>query len=1436
MLLQLQQFIQKQANRNSAFILNPRVIRSEQLSLPRDTIIHFLEYTENSKFPSRGHQTLSNIPANKKVPIHCVQDLTHDSKNEVTLLANRTLARDIALWNRANMKGFRPLNLLEVKNTDPQTNAVINYGLLKDLYLYKPSPTHEVSRLNNVLTTLWSTVNTAINVDSTSMHYVRIEIPNLLPSASITENILKLKPINYSRLVAGKHGLHEILELLKYTRVGYKEHSVFKDLEYDKTSRVIVEFQYNGYSSVMQLSQLVSLCDEVPLVNRHKVDSKTFSRYYFSFLNKIQLAASLGTNKVNNVEDNEVDDLTDVHKADQAAVSSDGDDEDESGGGGYQALLTPDEATLKDKLAKVDDTWGVEVSDATDDGVLELTDNDDIFSKLMVGTQDSASTDAEQEEDEDGLPKLNVDYSQETVEAALEDRTIDNKLEEYIATAKASGAVNPADLRALKKLRDNRKTLKSPIGAGTIDEAMVIPKEDLELNDDEKAIKGITNIVEAKYKVNPLSRIDKKYTTKVMHKDILASVANIEKAGVILKNYEVTNEKSALGRYQVHKVTIKPYKGKESTVMFRIPHVDEEGEMLCSGIRYRMRKLRTDLPLRKISPTRVAITSNYGKLFIFRTDRASYDRNKQIVEYIKNQFLENTGVITSVIPGNTFNNRLELPNDLAMLTSSFKSISSKEYTFIIDRSEVSNVIKPEVTEALRKAGLHFLGYHTKDNSLIVMNNNSFILTYPKLEVLGTLPEVIGMEISKLPVQFSMIKILGDNLALGVVMSYYLGLEKLLSVTQTQYEVIPPRSLYKGGDKNAIIIKLEDCKLVIIADTESKRLLFGGFNFYKSVLKDTMLKSLNDQGVYLDIIDSRGGRLMHLKELDSLRDIFIDPITADVLDGMNEPKDYLKLLLRANKLLEGYTHPEVNDALYSRIRGYDRIPGLMYRVLAESVRAHKLGITKNKIELDPYKVWNTILQDTTVKILEENNPVNDVKEMEAGTFSGTDGLSKDATPEIMRSFHSNDIGLVSEATVDSGDTALNFYLTPNAKLEGVRGTVKDEQVEHPSEALSSSSLLAPMVENDDPKRINFISIQNGHTIASEGYMQPLLRTGYEYVMPYRAGALYSVMSEEDAVVSDVTDSKITVKYKDRTQSYKLGSSYGRMEGGLYKHCIVTDRVKGAKLKTGDYICYNDGYFEKDWLDSNRLVMKFNRNVTTCFTLNPDVYEDSSGISKEMAKTFTSPVIKERNFIIEFGKNLIGLKQKGDEVQPNDVLFTVVDENTDFNNLSESSVELLRNLTNLSPKAKVNGKVFSIEMKYNGELSDMSPTLRKLANKLDKEISETTSGTSFHIESNKVSSEYRCEGKSLLPNTLELKLLLEFKSKQAIADKGVIANQMKSVVSNVMEGDVTTESGRKIDVMFSYRSVINRIVLSPIAMGTTCTLIKSMSPRITEAYFG
>lgn len=68
----------------------------------------------------------------------------------------------------------------------------------------------------------------------------------------------------------------------------------------------------------------------------------------------------------------------------------------------------------------------------------------------------------------------------------------------------------------------------------------------------------------------------------------------------------------------------------------------------------------------------------------------------------------------------------------------------------------------------------------------------------------------------------------------------------------------------------------------------------------------------------------------------------------------------------------------------------------------------------------------------------------------------------------------------------------------------------------------------------------------------------------------------------------------------------------------------------------------------------------------------------------------------------------------------------------------------------------------------------------------------------------------------------------------ADKYVVGNQMKGTVGEVMEHELKTLSGLVVDVKFSFKSLLNRMVLSLRNKMCTCELAIHFTKKAINVY--
>lgn len=131
--------------------------------------------------------------------------------------------------------------------------------------------------------------------------------------------------------------------------------------------------------------------------------------------------------------------------------------------------------------------------------------------------------------------------------------------------------------------------------------------------------------------------------------------------------------------------------------------------------------------------------------------------------------------------------------------------------------------------------------------------------------------------------------------------------------------------------------------------------------------------------------------------------------------------------------------------------------------------------------------------------------------------------------------------------------------------------------------------------------------------------------------------------------------------------------------------------------------------------------------------------------------------------------------------------------------------------------------------------MSVTLKSLADKSDKLMSNICRSSGKSVISGRVNNEYRVDGTPLTLDKAEIKIYITIETESGVGDKIIFANQLKSVTGEVMEYNITTEDGKTIiDSLFGYTSMAARKVNSPMEIGTTISLLKHIAEEAVKMY--
>jgi hypothetical protein len=1005
--------------------------------------------------------------------------------------------------------------------------------------------------------------------------------------------------------------------------------------------------------------------------------------------------------------------------------------------------------------------------------------------------------------------------------------------------------MTPIELKKFQKLAVSYKTMKAPDGITPLADFMVIKPEDLALKLD-MPMPEATAVLDKTMLHSSLNTFDRKYVDHVLHKDYANAVMSLQNAGVAVTNYKIEKQHDILGGYEDHTLKLQPIVGQPSTLRFKLPIVNSDGTYTAGGVKYRLRKQRGDLPIRKIANNKVALTSYYGKTFVTRARKASDDYGQWLLTQVtaKASDRDNLDIVQAVY-SDVFNQTLICAREYSAIGKGIKSFLCKGFSFNFDRKEVLATYPPALLKKFEKQHTVFVAIEANQSSYLMLNVDGYLTRVSadgaSVKPLEHITDFLGIESRSAPIESISAGIFGKDIPVAVIMALQMGLEKLLVLLKVDPVRIPAGEKYQLKH-NEYAIRFNDETLVFDKTNRLATLLLAGFNEYEKQLRLFSVYSFDKRGVYVNLLESAGIGVRYVREIDLADSMFVDPITRDILIELKEPTTYLGLLLKAAEMLLVDAHPDELDPASMRIKGYERMSGAVYSELVQSVRAHNgsLGKANTSIQLNPYAIWKKISEDPVKIQVSEMNPIATLKESEAVTYGGVGGRSSLSMTKRTRGYHRNDMGTISEATVDSSDTGINVFTSADPKFTSVRGVSKRFNLEKPNitNLLSTSALLSPCSDTDDPRRTAFVSIQQTHAVACDGYHQLMVRTGYDAVIAHRLDEPYAYTAKQPGVVSNVTPTGIIVDYDNKErQGFQLGRTYGNAQGLTVAHSVVTPLKVGDRFEVGDPIIYNEGFFEPDFFNPKQICWKNAVNVRTVLWEASATHEDSSSISTTLASKLSTKITKVKTIVLRFDQAIGNMVEVGTHVTADSTLCVIQDSFTANSKLfDEKSLDTLKMLSAQAPRAGTRGVVERIEVYYHGQKEDMSDSIAAIANKSDKEIHARAISAGKPVHTGKVDSGFRIEGNPLNLDTLAIKVYITHDVGAGVGDKAVFGNQLKSVVGDVMESPMFSEDNREIDAQFGAKSVEARIVNSPAKIGTTATLLKLIGQNASKIYKG
>lgn len=1401
-------FYWRKGVRRKEHFIDPIVIDASTLEFPIQSTLHFMKFPSGDNVKEIPFEYLTKDYAFLKnandVQVYTVDELTDKSigktLNNPSFIPKVYLAESIKKCKE--FKFIKPGQTLPLRD---KTLKIINYSPLVNKYKYSVNPLKDFFIFSNILTTVIENIN-----KEERYQFLNIDIPFDIPDRIMLEKIVAntntelikqphLKLLgNYRRLL-----LYDLWKLLTPTK---RDLSILSKISKASEDKLNLLFNIDNKVYIINLKVLLSAIKEYSLGNGviPPLESGMFRKIFYKTLLAIQLKPGMTDSEIDSYDKN-LDSVV-IEEHEEKKENFEDEDEEDFEKEKEEDLIEEDE--IEDDLDLITDVVKKEKKlniklKAHNSGLVIPGVTDDVVDMTEVIDTDSVTdaTDIETIKNEEVRPDKVLNDLDDLLEAVkTKNMNVDQK------------AVTTQNIRNIKKIAEKQLSSKEPFGSGkTVREIITLGNDNIDVKEDKGNIITPNKVVfKEDFNSNIINNINKKYINEQYRKDIVRAVHSFQNAGYIISSYEVITDKSIMGGIETHKISIKTLDNKTHNVSFKLPVLDEKGVMRISGNEYIMRKQKNTSVISKIEYNRVKITTYNGTQFITKAHYKKTDRGY----WLMNRIARTEG-ISNLIINRVKAENMKLPKDYSSISRYILSFKFGDYEF--------NFNKPVIDKDKVTVGKY------KDKPMYMDYNNNII---SEGKTLGTIATILDIDVKNEPIEYAIMGIKGANTPVVVVLCYYYGLVNLMKTLKVEYELKESHRYTEGY----FSVKFQDTTLVIKRDYGVADMILGGLEDiekYTNLVKFDTMKSKNSIVVLLSKMEFRPTQITELKMLENT---FVDPITASLCKELGYPTTFKGLLIKAIELLLDDNYINQSNMANMRLLGYERIAGMIYNQLQSAIKNYetKSQYTKATIAINPFDVFRKITEDNTTVLIDDLNPIASMKQTEDVSLLGMFGFGKDSLAQGSRVFDESEVGIISEATKDSSDVGITAYLTASPNIVNTRGITEefDSKKDGHAKLFSTSALLAPFSMNDGPQRLNFISIMNAHIIPISNMRVPYVRTGYEAIIPIRCSDKYVTVAEEDGKITKLTDKELEITYNDgKKKSYKIKEFTTKEENdACYTHRVVPNVKLGDKVGKDDTLLYSTSFFEPDIFNPKRVIYKQGDILTVALTEDLDTFEDSATISSVVYKRLQTEITKTLSRVVEKTDVITNILTAGTEVEPSSVLFTSVDADVaGGRKLDERTLQALKTLKSISPKAKIKGVIDKIEIRYNCDIETMSDSLKKLTVESDKILKEK------YGYNGKVDMGYSIKGKSLMNDQVEIKFYIRAGVDMSSGDKAIMGNQLKFTVGDVYYNSLNAEDGTPIDATFSYRSISARIVNSPILLGTTGMVLEQLTKKACEMYF-
>jgi hypothetical protein len=964
---------------------------------------------------------------------------------------------------------------------------------------------------------------------------------------------------------------------------------------------------------------------------------------------------------------------------------------------------------------------------------------------------------------------------------------------------------------------------------------------------------------------------------------VFSSLANDPILPHFINKIERKDSSDLMNLKETITIQYKDLNNKSSTIHIDVPIISRDGYLKFNGNKYSVTKQILALPIIKVNPSEVLITTAYNKAIVERFGQNTSALSSYIrLLAINLSKLENSQVKVELGSATSANAKYQSTIEYNDIAKTVRAIRTKNAAFIFSRLQLDSELKKKtwtdsILNKFNEQQGHPIGwinettlvgllpngdvkFLTKDKILDIPKNLSlseFIYKTVK-EVLPT-TKILEPSIPARKYTYTRVKMLSQYLPTAIIVGYDLGLIPMFNRIGLKYEIIDPSTYRKGNYKNLDSIKFEDCILVFNSNKLSDSILINGLKEIET--ETTPILSYNKGGIgWVDYIADKLGGPGHAKALLNYQTSFIDPMTEDLLKSKNLPTDMSGVLIYSNNLLATNLYKDANDLSNYRLRGPELINTLLYKILhkeMERVRATRESASPQKLMVNPNDLMRAIQAASNVEEVSELNPLLEAELRGKITWTGAAGGLGEGrmVNRAMRSFHGSMFGVFGYYSPDSQEIGVKRTLSYGTAIQDTRGQIDfTTEKTKASQVLALGELISPFVsQHADPPRIAMQSKQACHTMPIRKHTPLLVGSGAEKALVNVIGntSAYKAIRDGKVIEINTDQNLIKLEYSNGEIAYIDMSprSIKNSGGGFFITVIsqLSPGIKvGTKFKKNDVLAYDPSYFSPS--PDGSISYKSGILVKTALASLDQTFEDSVMITDKLAKDTTAFVTMARTVSLGTKTNLQKIVKVGDIVNPNSALavFENVSDDADISLLlqkvgSEFN-DSINELTQNTIFSKYAGRIVEIRTYYNKDLAELSSSLQKFIKEQEniaKKRKEAAAG-SPRDEPIHVNEPIRINRDKLAGEVLDgiiIMFFIQIEDEPAPGDKMTIGGSaLKGIISRVFEPgeEPMDESGDQIDYIASPLSVVSRMTSEFFSLLWTNSILVDLKKEILNIY--